>query len=177
MQHVSVTPDMQPGWPWQPEDLALDSEDEAVFPAPWWHRINPSMVIIWVVGVIVCLMLMNIASQAIYAHQLDQQGQWIAQHSQAEIRCLNNARDDTARTACARSLANAVAQQEAAFEHLSVAWGYGNAAAQMQSAFDALYGAACYSSDTQTVDDTCLQSMAPSLRHLAALDAADAERS
>jgi hypothetical protein len=177
MQNVSAAPDMKIGWPWQPEDVAPDRDDESAFPAPWWHRVNPSMLIIWVVGVILCLVLMNVTAQAIYRHQLDVQGQWIAQRSQAEVTCLSRAHDAAARTVCARNLASAVTQQEATFDHFSVAMGYGNAAAQMHSAFDALYGAACYNSDGQTADDTCLQRMAPSLRHLASLDAVAAEHS
>lgn len=176
VQDRSAAPEASVAWPWQPEDLALSGEDDPQFTPPWWHRLRPWMVITWLVGVILCLLLANTIVQGIYRHELTAQAQWIAQQSQSQARCLQRATNDEARTACARALAYAVAQRQNSFDHAATGFGTGAAAAEMHSAFDALYAAACYNTDTQTADATCLQNMASSLRGIAILDAKAAEQ-
>jgi hypothetical protein len=177
MQEISAAPEQPLAWPWQPEDIALSDEDDPHFRLPWWHRVRPWMVITWLVGVILSLVLANAVLQAIYQHDLAIQAQWIAQQSQTEARCLQRATNDAARTACARALAMAVSQRQTSFDHAAQGLGDGDAATEMHSAFDALYASACYNTDAQTADTTCLQEMASSLRALAVLDANAAIRS
>lgn len=177
VQDLSSAPETSVAWPWRPEDLALSGEDDPQFTPPWWHRLRPWMVITWLVGVILCLLLANTVIQGIYRHELTAQAQWITQQSQSQARCLQRATNADAQTACARTLANAVAQRQNSFDHAATGFGTSTAAAnEMHSAFDALYAAACYNTDTKTADATCLQNMASSLRGIAVLDANAAEQ-
>jgi hypothetical protein len=167
----------RPRWPWNDEDLAPLADDVSSWPLPWWHRIRLRVVAICLAGIALFVLLTVLGWRAAYQRDLNDQAQWIAQQNQAQIVCLQRAHTTQAQTTCALALANAVTAREADFAQQDVAPGYANAASEMQNALDALYASACYDPTDQTIDQSCLQHMAPSLRLLAMLDAMAARTS
>ena len=174
MEEVATT-NTPIAWPWQPDDVLLTPADFRMIPQPWWQKQLFHRALIWLLCGILCVTLAGFIEQQMYQHAINVQHQWIVQQSQVQTQCLQHAQTTAQRSACGYALAQAVAQQESIFSQQWTPPGDANTSATMQSAFNALYAAACYSDTSQTVDMTCLHTLAPRLRELALLDAAAAQ--